>query len=435
MSSSASFDNTDEVRRALTKLSSAVREMKPSGAKQIPTKPDCFNLLARPVINGCRICGLPGHQSSNIKNATMCRTALISLTRYWEDMAECISFLYSHSDRFHKAVQAIEPSYDMRLDDGMEKSGDLETVLVDRMTRNFLKYTAHVSRIRAKFNVLCNEEEIGKYEEVKKLLEGFLLGGLTLSDLYQQSVAKDAAVHSSVPTMPPRQPKRALFSLNLDTDADHVYQKVQDHSKDGEDSVRVLESKGPTRGHTDLSYITRPFEKTVNRAVDEVIDGTIGCDDAGVGYKNTLKADLSASPLVSTITDVGVPESTDKTAYPHIAVAAAQLVASGQADRALLICGTGLGVAIAANKVPGIRAVTAHDSFSVERAVLSNNAQVLCMGERVVGIELARRLVREWLGYRFDGASASAKKVDAIMELERVNYKGLEGDLEGARGC
>ncbi|KAK1909451.1 hypothetical protein P3342_007620 [Pyrenophora teres f. teres] len=88
----------------------------------------------------------------------------------------------------------------------------------------------------------------------------------------------------------------------------------------------------------------------------------IGCDDAGVGYKNTLKADLSASPLVSTITDVGVPESTDKTAYPHIAVAAAQLVASGQADRALLICGTGLGVAIAANKVPGIRAVTAHDS-------------------------------------------------------------------------
>lgn len=161
----------------------------------------------------------------------------------------------------------------------------------------------------------------------------------------------------------------------------------------------------------------------------------IGCDDAGVGYKNTLKADLEASPLVSTITDVGVPSNSDKTAYPHIAVTAAQLVASGKADRALLICGTGLGVAIAANKVPGIRAVTAHDSFSVERAVLSNDAQVLCMGERVVGIELARRLVREWLGYRFDKASASAKKVDAIMEHERVNYKGLEGDLEGAKGC
>ena len=64
--------------------------------------------------------------------------------------------------------------------------------------------------------------------------------------------------------------------------------------------------------------------------------------------------------------------------------------------------------------MPGIRAVTAHDSFSVERSVLSNDAQVLCLGQRVVGIELARRLAREWLGYQFDPASASAAKVAAI---------------------
>lgn len=94
------------------------------------------------------------------------------------------------------------------------------------------------------------------------------------------------------------------------------------------------------------------------------------------------------------------------------------MVAEGKADRALLICGTGLGVAIAANKVKGIRAVTAHDSFSVERSILSNNAQVLCMGERVVGLELARRLAKEWLGYEFDYQSASAKKVAEIDELE-----------------
>ncbi len=90
----------------------------------------------------------------------------------------------------------------------------------------------------------------------------------------------------------------------------------------------------------------------------------------------------------------------------------------GEADRALLICGTGLGVAIAANKVPGIRAVTAHDSYSVERGVLSNDAQVLTMGQRVIGIELARRLVREWLTYRFDPTSASAEKVAVIGEYE-----------------
>lgn len=71
----------------------------------------------------------------------------------------------------------------------------------------------------------------------------------------------------------------------------------------------------------------------------------------------------------------------------------------------MLICGTGLGVAISANKVKGIRAVTAHDSFSVERSILSNDAQVLCLGARVIGIELARRLAKEWLGYTFDPVS------------------------------
>lgn len=76
-------------------------------------------------------------------------------------------------------------------------------------------------------------------------------------------------------------------------------------------------------------------------------------------------------------------------------------------------------MAISANKIRGVRAVTAHDSFSVERSVLSNNAQVLCMGERVVGLELARRLAKEWLGYVFDPTSASAEKVDAISQYEK----------------
>ncbi|MEZ3158636.1 ribose-5-phosphate isomerase [Microbacterium sp. BWR-S6Y] len=143
----------------------------------------------------------------------------------------------------------------------------------------------------------------------------------------------------------------------------------------------------------------------------------IGCDDAGYDYKEALKADLAASDLVVDVVDVGV-DADGHTAYPHIAVDAARMVADGRADRALLICGTGLGVAIAANKVPGIRAVTAHDPFSVERAVLSNDAQVLCMGQRVIGLELARRLVREWLTYRFDPASASAEKVAAICGYE-----------------
>jgi ribose 5-phosphate isomerase B len=146
----------------------------------------------------------------------------------------------------------------------------------------------------------------------------------------------------------------------------------------------------------------------------------VGADSAGVHYKDRIKADLESDPRVGEVIDIGV-NGDDDVHYPHVAVAAARMVAAGSADRALLVCGTGLGVAIAANKVPGIRAVTAHDSFSVERSVLSNDAQVLCLGERVVGIELARRLASEWLGYRFDPSSASATKVAAIAAYEREN--------------
>jgi ribose 5-phosphate isomerase B len=143
----------------------------------------------------------------------------------------------------------------------------------------------------------------------------------------------------------------------------------------------------------------------------------IGCDDAGFEYKEALKADLQDNESVESVTDVGV-DAESHTPYPSVAIAAAELVASGKADRALLVCGTGLGVAIAANKVPGVRAVTAHDSFSVERSVLSNNAQVLTFGQRVVGLELARRLAKEWLSYTFDENSASADKVALIKDYE-----------------
>lgn len=165
----------------------------------------------------------------------------------------------------------------------------------------------------------------------------------------------------------------------------------------------------------------------------------VGSDNAGHNYKETLKALMEKDDRVSKVLDVGVVESDDPQAYPHIAVDAAKMVAKGdvrqnliphairlrwilivyfQADRALLICGTGLGVAISANKVPGIRAVTAHDAYSVERAILSNDAQVLCMGQRVIGLESAKKLVTQWLDYRFDTSSASQEKVTAIGEWE-----------------
>lgn len=143
----------------------------------------------------------------------------------------------------------------------------------------------------------------------------------------------------------------------------------------------------------------------------------IGSDDAGYQYKEILKRDLGEHPRIAEVIDVGV-DADSHTAYPQVAIPAAELIVAGRADRGLLICGTGLGVAIAANKVPGIRAATAHDSYSVERSVLSNNAQILALGQRVIGLEVARRLVREWLTYDFDESSASGEKVALISAYE-----------------
>ena len=144
----------------------------------------------------------------------------------------------------------------------------------------------------------------------------------------------------------------------------------------------------------------------------------LAADQAGVGYKDAIRRMLESDERVEKVIDVGVTADTDPTAYPHLAVAGARKIAAGEADRGIFVCGTGMGVAISANKVPGVRASTAHDSFSVERLVLSNNGQVLCLGPRVIGEQLALRLAAEFLGYQFDPSSASAEKVDALCSYE-----------------
>ncbi|MFF9076570.1 RpiB/LacA/LacB family sugar-phosphate isomerase [Streptomyces sp. NPDC014646] len=143
----------------------------------------------------------------------------------------------------------------------------------------------------------------------------------------------------------------------------------------------------------------------------------VGADDAGRCYKDALTEDLRASDLVVSVTDVGVDDKM-RAIYPYIAFAAARLIADGEADRALLVCHTGLGMAIAANKVQGIRAVTAHESLSVRASVLSNNAQVLAFGQGVIGLGTARRLAAEWLTHCFDTDSSAAVKIRAISVFE-----------------
>ena len=143
----------------------------------------------------------------------------------------------------------------------------------------------------------------------------------------------------------------------------------------------------------------------------------LGADNAGVELKNALKRRLQERAAVEVI-DFGVPDASDATAYPHVGLRVAEAVARGEATRGLLVCGTGIGMAISANKVPGIRATVAHDSYSVERSVMSNDCQILALGARVIGPELAQRLVDEWLTYEFNPASASADKVAVITDYE-----------------
>lgn len=140
----------------------------------------------------------------------------------------------------------------------------------------------------------------------------------------------------------------------------------------------------------------------------------IGCDEAGYELKEKIKAFLEASG--KSVVDYGVYD-TNPVLYPDIAVKVAKSIASGENDRGILICGTGIGMAITANKVPGIRAAVCHDSYSAERARKSNNAQILALGARIVGEELAKMLVSIWLESEFQGGR-STPKVNRIMEYE-----------------
>ncbi|WP_325320780.1 RpiB/LacA/LacB family sugar-phosphate isomerase [Kingella oralis] len=134
----------------------------------------------------------------------------------------------------------------------------------------------------------------------------------------------------------------------------------------------------------------------------------------GMELKNTLQARLAADPRISSLRDM----STD-TSYPQLSFAVAQAVAAGEAERAILICGTGIGTAIAANKVAGIRAATAHDLTSVRGAVENYNAQILCMGQNVIAAPAAWALVDIWLNLRHDAHSSYAPKVHEISAFEQ----------------
>ena len=147
----------------------------------------------------------------------------------------------------------------------------------------------------------------------------------------------------------------------------------------------------------------------------------IGCDNAAVHLKNELMGFMEKKGY--TVENMRCDSTEDSTYYTYVAEKVCrEIINSGYQKHGVLICGTGLGMAMTANKFKGIRAGVCHDVFSAERLKLSNDGNVICMGERVIGAELAKRILEKWLELEFVDC-ASTSKVEAIKEIEGENLK------------
>jgi ribose 5-phosphate isomerase B len=141
----------------------------------------------------------------------------------------------------------------------------------------------------------------------------------------------------------------------------------------------------------------------------------IGADHAGFELKQALMPSLRA--LGHEVSDLGT-HSTDPVDYPDIAAAVAQAVLAGAAERGVLICGSGVGASVAANKFPGIRAGLCHDSYSAHQGVEHDDMNILVLGSRVIGVELARELAERFLDARFSHEERHERRLGKIKVLE-----------------
>lgn len=141
----------------------------------------------------------------------------------------------------------------------------------------------------------------------------------------------------------------------------------------------------------------------------------IGCDEISINLKNALIEVLEERSVEYKDFGVNTPEPVD---YPDIAKIVAKEVQNGNFDRGILVCGTGLGMAICANKIKGIRAAVCHDIYSTQRSILSNDCQIMTMGELIIGKKNAQELLKIWLDIQRTGGTI--KKIEKINDLERI---------------
>lgn len=151
----------------------------------------------------------------------------------------------------------------------------------------------------------------------------------------------------------------------------------------------------------------------------------ISADHGGYAMKEELVARLKDDFEVRDVGAYAVDTDDD---YPDFVEPVARAVAAGEADRGIVVCGSGVGACIAANKVPGIRAGLCHDSYSAHQGVEHDDMNILCLGARVVGVELAVELVTAFLGASFSNEPRHRRRLDKVIALERIALEGKRKD-------
>lgn len=151
----------------------------------------------------------------------------------------------------------------------------------------------------------------------------------------------------------------------------------------------------------------------------------VGCDHAGFPLKNEVIDCLRG--FGHSVEDLGT-DSTEPVDYPDFARAVAEAVASGRADRGIVICGSGVGAAVAATKVPGVRACMCHDTFSARQGVEDDDMNVLSLGARVIGPALAAELVRAFVNAKFSGAERHVRRLAKVNAIEKDAVSGAFDD-------
>jgi ribose 5-phosphate isomerase B len=150
----------------------------------------------------------------------------------------------------------------------------------------------------------------------------------------------------------------------------------------------------------------------------------VGCDHAGFPLKEHVVAQIRAAGHEAV--DCGALALMPGDDYPDYALAVGEAIRDGRAERGIIVCGSGVGVSVAANKVPGIRASMCHDTFSARQGVEDDSMNVLCLGARVIGPELASEVIRAFLAATFSGAERHARRLNKV---EQIEADALAGNL------